>query len=276
MKYEDWCAAQGLIDLSSGSPDKKEECVSDEKLQKQIVSLHITLDLIYEFVQKNFISEEYERNIILSKLYAICGHIEESAKSGNKVVENPDKKISAEKTELIKSTEKKETKKLEGGIVNERNTKSAEKMELIKSTEMKETEKLEGGIVKEIIKPSPKKKDKKVSPIKKISPKKKENIKVPKNVTFTDKEEVYELHVETEDDVCSYDTDSVINEDDDIPLSQIQQAAAEMVMHDDMDDIPLSQIKTGDQMVRYRDNLEIDTESDEFSTIPMKIRSKLK
>ena len=51
---------------------------------------------------------------------------------------------------------------------------------------------------------------------------------------------MYELHVETEDDVCSYDADSVINEDDDIPLSQIQQAAAEMVMHDDMDDIPLS------------------------------------
>ena len=60
-------------------------------------------------------------------------------------------------------------------------------------------------------------------------------------------------------------TDSVLNEDD-IPLSQIQQAAAEIVMHDDMDDIPLSQIKTGDQMVRYRENLEIDTESDEFST----------
>ena len=120
--------------------------------------------------------------------------------------------------------------------------------------------------MKEIVKPSPKKKDKKVSPIKKISPKKKENVKVPKNVTFTEKEEVYELHVETEDDVCSYDTDSVINEDDDIPLSEIQQAAPEIIMHDDMDDIPLSKIKTGDRMVRYRDNLEIDTESDEFST----------
>ena len=77
---------------------------------------------------------------------------------------------------------------------------------------------------------------------------------------------MYELHVEAEDDVCSNDTDLVINEDDDIPLSQIQQAAAEMVMPDDMDDIPLSQIKTGDWMVRYRKNLEIDMESDEFST----------
>ena len=138
VKYEDWCAAQGLIDLSSGSPDKNEECVSDEKLQKQIASLNITLDLIHDFVQKNFICEEYERNIILRKLYAICGHIEES-----------DKKKSAEKTELIKSTEKKQTEKLEGGIVIEGNTKSAEKVELIKSTEKKETEKLEGGIVNE-------------------------------------------------------------------------------------------------------------------------------
>ena len=43
VKYEDWCAAQGLIDLSCGSPDKKEECVSDEKLQKQIVSLKTSL-----------------------------------------------------------------------------------------------------------------------------------------------------------------------------------------------------------------------------------------
>ena len=67
VKYEDWCAAQGLIDLSSGSPDKNEECVSDEKLQKQIVSLNITLDLIHDFVQKNFISEEYERNIIFTQ-----------------------------------------------------------------------------------------------------------------------------------------------------------------------------------------------------------------
>ena len=115
VKYEDWCAAQGLIDLSSGNPNKEEECVSDEKLQKQIVSLNITLDLIHDFVHKNFISEEYERNIILRKLYAICGHIEES-----------DKKKSAEKTELIKSTEKKETEKLEAGIVNEGNTKSGE------------------------------------------------------------------------------------------------------------------------------------------------------
>ena len=344
VKYEDWCAAQGLIDLSSGSPDKKEECVSDKKLQKQIVSLNITLDLIHDFVQKNFISEEYERNIILCKLYAICGHIEESdkKKSAEKTelikstekeetekleagIVNEGNTKSVEKVELVKSTEKKETEKLEAGIVNEGNTKSAEKVELVKSTEKKETEKLEGGIVnegktnstenmelvkstekketekleagivnkgntksvekvelvksnekiesdkleggilKEIVKPSPKKKDTKVSPIKEISQKQKENVKVLKNVTFTDKEEVYELHVETEDDVCSNATDSVLNEDD-IPLSQIQQAAAEIVMHYDMDDIPLSQIKTGDWMVRYRENLEIDTESDEFST----------
>ena len=157
---------------------------------------------------------------------------------------------SVEKVELIKSTEKKETEKLEGGIVNEGNTKSTEKTELVKSTEKIESDKLEGCILKEIVKPSPKKKDTKVSPIKEISQKQKENVKVPKNVTFTDKEEVYELHVETEDDVCSNATDSVLNEDD-IPLSQIQQAAAEIVMHDDMDDIPLSQIKTGDRMVRY-------------------------
>ena len=404
VKYEDWCAAQGLIDLSSGSPNKKEECVSDEKLQKQVVSLNITLDLIHDFVQKNFISEKYERNIILRKLYAICGHIEESdmkksaektelikstekketekleagfvnegnTKSAEKVelikstekketekleggivnegktnstenmklVKSTEKKESqkleagivnegntksAEKVELVKSTEKKESEKLEAGIVNEGNTKSAEKVELVKSTEKKETEKLEGGIVnegktnsaenmelvkstekketekleggivnegntkstektelvksnekiesdklgggilKEIMKPSPKKRDTKVSPIKEISQKQKENVKVPKNVTFTDKEEVYELHVETEDNVCSNATDSVLNEDD-IPLFQIQQTAAEILMHDDMDDIPLSQIKTGDWVVRYRENLEIDTESDEFST----------
>ena len=138
VKYEDWCAAQGLIHLRSGSPDKNEECVSDEKLQKQIASLNITLDLIHDFVQKNFISEEYERNIILCKLYAICGHIEES-----------DKKKSAEKTELIKSTEKKETEKLEGGIVNEGKTNSTENMELVKSAEKKESQKLEAGIVNE-------------------------------------------------------------------------------------------------------------------------------
>ena len=189
---------------------------------------------------------------------------------------NEGKTNSAENMELIKSTEKKETEKLEAGIVNKGNTKSAEKVELVKSNEKIESDKLEGGFLKEIVKPSPKKKDTKVSPIKEISQKQKENVKVPKNVNFTDKEEVYELHVGTEDDVCSNATDSVLNEDD-IPLSQIQQAAAEIVMHNDMDDIPLSQIKTGDRMVRYRENLEIDTESDEFSTSNTdEIMSKLK
>ena len=125
---------------------------------------------------------------------------------------NEGKTNSTENTKLIKSTEKKETEKLEAGIVNEENKKTTEKTELVKSTEKIESDKLEGGILKEIINPSPKKKDTKVSPIKVISQKQKENVKVPKNVTFTDKEEVYELHVETEDDVCSNATDSVLNE----------------------------------------------------------------
>ena len=99
--------------------------------------------------------------------------------------------------------------------MNKGNTKSTEKTELVKSNEKIESDKLEGGILKEIVKPSPKKKDTKFSPIKEISQKQKENVKVPKNVTFTDKE-VYELRVETEDNVCSNDTDSVLNEDDDM------------------------------------------------------------
>ena len=60
---------------------------------------------------------------------------------------NKGKTKSAEKVELIKSTEKEETEKLEAGIVNEGKTKGAEKVELVKSTEKKETEKLEAGIV---------------------------------------------------------------------------------------------------------------------------------
>ena len=43
---------------------------------------------------------------------------------------NEGKTNSTENMELIKSTEKKESEKLEAGIVNKGNTKSAEKVEL--------------------------------------------------------------------------------------------------------------------------------------------------
>ena len=72
------------------------------------------------------------------------------------------------------------------------------------------------------------------------------------------------LHIEEEDDVSSNDTDLIINEDD-IPLSQIQIAAADIEMGDDEDEIPLSQVKNGARVVRYRESLQIDMESDEFS-----------
>ena len=83
-------------------------------------------------------------------------------------------------------------------------------------------------------------------------------------MSFTEKE-FYELHKEAEDDTCSNDTDLIINEDDDIPLSQIQCAAAEIEMHDYDEDIPSSQVKSGAHVVRYRESLQIDMESDEFS-----------
>ena len=43
-----------------------------------------------------------------------------------------EKQYSTENMELVKSTEKKESEKLEAGIVNEGNTKSVEKVKLIK------------------------------------------------------------------------------------------------------------------------------------------------
>ena len=85
-------------------------------------------------------------------------------------------------------------------------------------------------------------------------------VKTVRKVNFNDKEEVYNVHIETDD--CSNDTDLVIDESD-FPLSE--NNSTEDSDDDSYIDIPLSQIKNDERMVRYRESLQHDTESDEFS-----------
>ena len=65
----------------SVSPEKEEESSNYELLPQQLQSIHVTLDIIYVILQQNVIAEK-DKNDLLSKLYAICGYIEKSAKSG--------------------------------------------------------------------------------------------------------------------------------------------------------------------------------------------------
>ena len=140
-------------------------------------------------MQKNFISEVDERNIILHKLYAICGHIEESAKRGlipdnfcddrkgknedGQVKELGNDAFDKEDNKVVETSDNKESdlNKLEGGIVNEGKTKSPEKMELIKSTEKKESDKLEVSMVNEGNTKSPEKTELITSTEKKVTDK---------------------------------------------------------------------------------------------------------
>ena len=89
-------------------------------------------------------------------------------------------------------------------------------------------------------------------------------IKTLRKVNFNKKEEVYNVHIEEDD--CSNDTDLVIDENVNVgefPLSDNNST-------EDSDDdsylhIPLLQIKNEERMVWYRESLQHDAESDEFS-----------
>ena len=63
MPYEDWLAAQGLVELQqSPLKDTKEE-ENDSMVAKQIDSIHMTLDVIYKFIQDNIINPTDRDNI---------------------------------------------------------------------------------------------------------------------------------------------------------------------------------------------------------------------
>ena len=89
-------------------------------------------------------------------------------------------------------------------------------------------------------------------------------IKTLRKVNFNEKEDVYNVHIEEDD--SSNDTDLVIDENVNVgefPLSENNRT-------EDSDDdsylhIPLSQIKNEERMVRYRESLQHETESDELS-----------
>ena len=56
MPYEDWLAAQGLVELQQ-LPLKDTKDEENESMgAKQIDSIHMTLDVIYKFIQDNTIS----------------------------------------------------------------------------------------------------------------------------------------------------------------------------------------------------------------------------
>ena len=76
MPYEDWLAAEGLVELHQ-LPLKDTKGEENESMAaKQIDSIHMTLGVIYEFIQDNTISST-DRDDILRKLNAICKCVEE-------------------------------------------------------------------------------------------------------------------------------------------------------------------------------------------------------
>ena len=72
MGYEEWCAAQGLLNLKSDIPDNVDSDKTPSRMYKQLQHIHSHyLDVIFNFVQDNIVSEA-EQGPLLRKLDAIA------------------------------------------------------------------------------------------------------------------------------------------------------------------------------------------------------------
>ena len=322
MPYEDWLAAEGLVELQQLPPKDKNDEENRSMIAKHIDSIHITLDVIYKFIKDTTISYR-DSDKILRKLSLIYKFLEDKTSTEIDMVEKKDgaavdcgakvPEIVKDNTkEVIGKVERKEGEAGDGGVKVQEFVKDDTK-EAIGKVERKEGEAGDGGVkVQEFIKDDTKevigkveKKDGETGELDKVkiivtnqdkvestvaeSSVKKEDmgnssaktilkkeekgtaenakegfVKTLRKVNFNEKEEVYNVHIEEDD--SSNDTDLVIDENvnaGEFPLSENNST-------EDSDDdsylhIPLSQIKNEERMVRNRESLQHETESDEFS-----------
>ena len=71
MGYEEWCTAQGLLNLKSDIPDNVDIDETPSRMYKQLQHIHYYLNTIFSFVQDNIVSEAGQ-GPLLRKLDAIA------------------------------------------------------------------------------------------------------------------------------------------------------------------------------------------------------------
>ena len=348
MSYEDWLAAEGLVDLQQSPPKDKNDEENWSMIAKHIDSIHMNLDVIYKFIKDTTISYR-DSDKILRKLSLIYNCLEDKTSTEIDMVEKKDgaavdceakvpemvkdntkeaiskverkegeaggggvkvqEFIKDDTKEVIGKVERKDCKAGDGGMKVQEFVKHDTK-EVIGKVDRKDGEAVGGGIkMPEMVKDDTKeligkveKKDGEAGELDKVkiivtnqdkvestvaeSSVKKEDmgnssaktiikkeekgtaenakegfVKTLRKVNFNEKEEVYNVHIEEDDN--SNDIDLVIDENVNVgefPLSENNSTEDRDDLH-----IPLSQIKNEERMVRYRESLQRETESDEFS-----------
>ena len=264
MCYEDWLAAEGLVELQQSPPKDKNDEENWSMIAKHIDSIHITLDVIYKFIKDTTISYR-DSDKILRKLSLIYKCLEDKTSTEIDMVEKKDDAAidcGAKVPEMVKD----DTKEVIGKVgKKDGEAGELDKVKIIVTNQDKvESTVAESSVKKENMgNSSPK------TILKKEEKGTDENakegfVKTLRKVNFNEKEEVYNVHIEEDD--SSNDTDLVIDENVNVgefPLSEnntTEDSDDDSYLH-----IPLSQIKNEERMVRYCESLQHETESDEFS-----------
>ena len=89
MPYEDWLAAEGLVELQQSPPKDKNDEENRSMIAKHIDSIHMTLDVIYKFIKDTTISYR-DSDKILRKLREIYKCLEEKTSTEIDMVEKKD------------------------------------------------------------------------------------------------------------------------------------------------------------------------------------------
>ena len=162
MPYEDWLAAEGLVELQQLPPKDKNDEENQSMIAKHIDSIHMTLDVIYKFIKDTTISYS-NSDKILRKLREIYKCLEEKTSTEIDMVEKKDgaavdggakvpEMVKDDTKEAIGKVERKGCEAGDGGVKVQEFVKDDTK-EAIGKVERKEGEAGDGGVkVQEFVK----------------------------------------------------------------------------------------------------------------------------
>ena len=162
MPYQDWLAAEGLVELQQSPPKDKNDEENQSMIAKHIDSIHMTLDVIYKFIKDTTISYR-DSDKILRKLREIYKCLEEKTSTEIDMVEKKDgaavdggakvpEMIKDNTKEVIGKVERKDCEAGDGGMKVQEFVKDDTK-EAIGKVERKEGEAGDGGMkVQEFVK----------------------------------------------------------------------------------------------------------------------------
>ena len=162
MPYEDWLAAEGFVELQQTPPKDKNDEENRSMIAKHIDSIHMTLDVIYEFIKDTTISYR-DSDKILRKLREIYKCLEEKTSTEINMVEKKDgaavdcgakvpEMVKDNTKEAIGKVERKDCEAGDGGVKVQEFVKDSTK-EMIGKVERREGEAGDGGVkVQEFIK----------------------------------------------------------------------------------------------------------------------------